>query len=66
MVPNPWVWLTVGLSATLDLVIARWLLVRADQARTVDSIRTTEVELDRSLDELSESAKKINDTQVMH
>jgi hypothetical protein len=54
---NPWVWLTVGLSATLGVLIAGWLLVRAEQARLVNRIRETEVELERGLAELSEAVE---------
>ncbi|OWK38955.1 serine/threonine-protein kinase [Fimbriiglobus ruber] len=57
---NPWAWLTIGLSATLGLLIVGWLLVRAEQARNVDRIRATEVELDRGLDELSEAVKEMD------
>jgi serine/threonine protein kinase len=62
---NPWAWLTVGLSATLGLLIAGWLLVRAEQAQNVELIRATEVELERGLDELSEAVKELNAAQAI-
>ena len=57
---NPWAWLTVGLSATLGVLVAGWLLVRIADGRIVDQIRATEVELDRGLGELSEAVKEID------
>ncbi len=73
---NPWVWLTVGLSATLGLLVAGWLLVQAqnvervrkteaEQARNMERIRETELELERGLNELSEAVKELGAAQAI-